>query len=72
MAWISIAPSYGKPPEWLATSSAGPSVGTFSIPIRRTRKYFASEELEDGRRFVDEALLVAEVWTLVEGDQIRA
>ena len=36
-----ISPSSGSVPEWLATTSAPPSAGMFSMPFTSTRKYFS-------------------------------
>ena len=65
MPCISIAPSYGMPPEWLATSSAAPVVGDVLDAEQAHAEVARPEELQQRRRALEERRVVAAVGQLL-------
>jgi hypothetical protein len=48
-ARLTITPSHGSTPEWLATIIPAPSAGTFSIPDTSTRHHIVYRNSKKGR-----------------------
>ena len=61
-----MAPSYGTPPEWFATSNAAPVAGDVFDAAQPHPEVLAIQKVEERRELFQEARIVAMVWRMLQ------